>query len=138
MNETELSGALWEKIGEGEFKNKPLPQDVLSKSLPTNDTSLLAFQRIRNARLEFDIEILGEPKRVHAAVLFRKNGDKYLGAGLGGWGSNYSLFVRNRSGIVGYPIGFEAGISKNRIHVPNHINYDAMVCIASFIHRNVD
>ena len=43
-------------------------------------------------------EVLSDPEGFHAAVIFRKNGLQYLGAGLGGWNSFYSLFHRTQDG----------------------------------------
>lgn len=109
----EIIGDLWRKSGEY-FTNDPLPVKTREHYLPINDCTLPRFGILRNARLTCTIELLNEVDDVHAAVLFRKNGSEYLGAGLGGWRSNYSLFVRNRAGIVGYPIGVESNISRGQ------------------------
>jgi hypothetical protein len=111
-----LNHPLWRQLGARRFENLPLSPDILAKPLPTNDCTLRQFGLVRNARITFSIEVLEQPHQFHAAVLFRKNGEKYLGAGLGGWSSNYSIFVKNRGFVFGHPMGREIAIQKGRTY----------------------
>jgi len=112
----ELSSGHWKRDG-GSFVNKPLSDAVPDGRLPINDCTLLHYGVIRNARIQFEITILDGSAPFHAAILFRKNGDQYLGAGVGGWSSQYSLFARSREAIgSGCIIGRGTSIERRRVY----------------------
>ena len=70
---------------------------------------------MRNGEIRFDILPVGEISRdFHIAVLIRKNGEKYLGAGLGGWGGYYSVFNRTLQGFIRMPMGSLNSVQKNK------------------------
>ena len=106
----EVSDSNWEKFGIGLFRNKPLSEMSPRNGLSTNESTLLGYNSIRNAEIDFKIKILSYSPSIHAAILFRKNGDFYLGAGVGGWGSKFSLMARIKNSIIGFPIGKESSI----------------------------
>jgi hypothetical protein len=105
----------WEKIGPYKFRNKPLVQ-YPKDGLLTNVGTIIGSPKIRNAEVDFQIKIIKKTSSLHAAILFRKNGDYYLGAGLGGWSSKFSLMARNTGRINGFQIGNEQSININTIY----------------------
>ena len=112
-NRIQVSDSNWEEVEKEVYRNKPLEDIPLRDKLATNEATLLEYNIIRNAEIEFKIKILSKSPSIHAAILFRKNGDYYLGAGVGGWGSKYSLMARTKNRIIGFPIGLESSIKIN-------------------------
>ena len=124
MNLNNIVGSNWKHIGHGVFRSIALDDGVSRNNLTTNEGTLLGYGTIRNAEIDFSIKIISPQTSIHAAILFRKNGDYYLGAGVGGWSSQFSLMARNKTGIIGFPIGQEYSIQSNK-------NYDCKVTFES-------
>lgn len=89
--------------------------NVQARILPIWERAIDKYGLVRNARIRFTIKVLDAVHGFHVAVLFRKNGIRYLGAGLGGWTSDYSIFSRSEEvGFVRLAIGDGSMIQKDR------------------------
>lgn len=107
----DLESPFWQQIEEGKFVSVT-PSEGPGDGI--HDCSLPQYGLVRNSRILFQIKALSSVHNFHAAVLFRKNGTKYLGAGLGGWNSLYSVFNRTLQGFMRLPLGSEQAIQKDR------------------------
>ncbi len=99
-----LNSKFWTEIKKNVFEHK-VPGDV-SYEDGYHDCSIPKWEMVRNAEINFEIEMFSKPAGYHAAVLFRKNGYNYLGVGLGGWDYHFTLFNYTQyGGFKFYPLG---------------------------------
>lgn len=106
----------WQKVDSDIFETVPPPADQMPSDLIL-DSAILDLGIIRNATIRFSITPLGVADNFHAAVLFRKNGSSYLGVGLGGWFSYYSVFHRALNGFFRIPVGDRRSINDGHTYV---------------------
>ena len=112
MSHHQSISSYWSQIDENRYENQVGQKDDVFL-----DCTLTPMGLYRNAQIKFSIEVLSVPQGFHAAVLFRKNGLQYLGAGLGGWASYYSLFHRTQDGgFIGLPRDREHKIQQGKTY----------------------
>lgn len=108
--DTKLNSA-WVQVAANKYKCCP-PKHSDNKIY---DCTLPKIGRVRNGEIRFEILPVGEVSPdFHIAILFRKNGEKYLGAGLGGWGSYYSVFNRTLQGFIRMPMGSINSVQRDK------------------------
>ena len=105
-------GQYWAQIDEHQYESQP----GQPSSDRLHDCTLTSLGRYRNATITFAIKALSSSHEFHAAVLFRKNGVHYLGAGLGGWGSYYSLFHHTERGFSHLLFESERKIQQDQVY----------------------
>jgi hypothetical protein len=116
IDSSKLDGKYWKYISSYLYRSEPLPDNYLPGQLLTNIATIKKYKLVRNAEIKFQIKIIEESNSIHAAILFRKNGYNFLGAGVGGWSSHFSLFVGNRTKISGWLIGHSSSIEINKVY----------------------
>jgi len=115
MTQTKTESPFWRRLQRNVFEHRG--KQLAAGADGMHDCTVPELGIIRNALVKFDVEVRSGPTNFHAAVLFRKNGKDYLGAGLGGWNSYYSVFYRNYlRGFTRLAIGSEADIQKGRTY----------------------
>lgn len=113
MVQERTESPFWRRIDRNVFEHRG--KQLAAGADGIHDCTVPEFGMIRNALVKFDVEVRSEPTNFHAAVLFRKNGKDYLGAGLGGWNSYYSIFYRSYTqGFTRIAVGSESHIQKGR------------------------
>jgi hypothetical protein len=115
MTQVKTESPYWRRLERNVFEHRGKQSAAGEDGM--HDCTVPELGIIRNASVKFDIEVKSGPTNFHAAVLFRKNGKDYLGAGLGGWNSYYSVFSRgNTRGFTRIAIGGESQIQEGRTY----------------------